>query len=63
VQLIYLSPVPWASFRQRPHEFAEWFHRRLRARVLWVEPYPVRLPRWSDLSRLTAPAMPRAAEG
>jgi hypothetical protein len=56
VQLIYLSPVPWASFRQRPHEFAEWFHRRFDARVLWVEPYPVRLPRWSDLSRLTAPA-------
>jgi len=59
VQLIYLSPVPWASFRQRPHEFAEWFHRRFDARVLWVEPYPVRLPRWSDRSRLTAPAMPR----
>jgi hypothetical protein len=56
VQLIYLSPVPWASFRQRPHEFAEWFHRRFDARVLWVEPYPVRLPRWSDLSRLKSPA-------
>jgi hypothetical protein len=52
VQLIYLSPVPWASFRQRPHEFAEWFHRRFDARVLWVQPYPARLPRWSDLSRL-----------
>jgi hypothetical protein len=59
VQLIYLSPVPWASFRQRPHEFAEWFHRRIDAHVLWVEPYPARLPRWSDLSRLTASAMPR----
>ncbi|MGZ5194142.1 MAG: glycosyl transferase [Ramlibacter sp.] len=58
MQLIYFSPVPWASFRQRPHEFAEWFHRRFDARVLWVEPYPVRLPRWSDLSRLTAPATP-----
>jgi hypothetical protein len=56
VQLIYLSPVPWASFRQRPHEFVEWFHRRFDARVLWVEPYPVRLPRWSDVSRLNPPA-------
>jgi hypothetical protein len=54
VQLIYFSAVPWASFRQRPHEFAEWFHHRFEARVLWVEPYPVRLPRWSDLSRLKA---------
>jgi hypothetical protein len=58
VQLIYFSPVPWASFRQRPHEFAEWFHHRFDARVLWVDPYPVRLPRWSDLSRLNAPATP-----
>jgi hypothetical protein len=58
VQLIYFSPTPWASFRQRPHEFAEWFHHRFDARVLWIEPYPVRLPRRSDLSRLKAPAAP-----
>jgi hypothetical protein len=51
VQLIYFSPVPWASFRQRPHEFADWFHHRWNARVLWIEPYPVRLPRKSDWSR------------
>jgi hypothetical protein len=57
VQLIYFSAVPWASFSQRPHEFAAWAHRRLGARVLWVEPYPVRLPAWQDLNRpRTTPA-------
>ena len=60
MQLIYFSAVPWASFRQRPHEFAEWAHRRLQARVLWVEPYPVRLPALHDLSRPAA-RMPEAA--
>lgn len=51
MQLIYFSPVPWASFQQRPQEFAGWAHRRLAARVLWVEPYPVRLPMLQDLRR------------
>ncbi|WP_048438199.1 hypothetical protein [Caenimonas sp. SL110] len=51
MQLIYFSAVPWASFQQRPHEFAGWAHRRLGARVLWVEPYPVRLPMLQDLRR------------
>ncbi|MES2785090.1 MAG: glycosyl transferase [Pseudomonadota bacterium] len=51
MQLIYFSPVPWASFQQRPHEFAGWAHRRLGARILWVEPYPVRLPMLQDLRR------------
>lgn len=51
MQLIYFSPVPWASFRQRPHEFVDWFHGRFGGDVVWIEPYPVRLPRWADLSR------------
>lgn len=50
--LVYLSPVAWSSFAQRPHKFAEWFHAAHGARVLWVDPYPTRLPRWSDLYRL-----------
>ncbi|MFI0396348.1 glycosyltransferase family protein [Paracoccus jiaweipingae] len=54
--LIYLSPVPWNSFAQRPHKFAAWFHDRHRGRVLWVDPYPTRLPKLSDLRRLSAPA-------
>jgi len=51
VKLIYFSPVRWASHRQRPHEFVAWLQQRFDARVLWVEPYPVRLPRWQDLRR------------
>ena len=58
MQLIYFAAVPWASFRQRPHEFAQWAHERLGARVLWVEPYPVRLPQWQDLSRPSIAAAP-----
>ncbi|HSH92254.1 MAG TPA: glycosyl transferase [Ramlibacter sp.] len=51
MQLIYFSAVPWASFAQRPHEFVHWAHERLDARVLWVEPYPVRFPMIQDFSR------------
>lgn len=52
--LIYLSPVPWASFSQRPHKFVEWFHKRTGRQVLWVEPYPTRFPRISDFRRTTS---------
>lgn len=54
MSLIYLSPVPWASFSQRPHKFVAWFYERTGRRVFWVEPYAVRFPRWSDLQRVTA---------
>lgn len=52
MQLIYLSPVPWNSFSQRPHKFVEWFHSRTGGSVLWVDPYPTRFPNWRDLRRL-----------
>jgi hypothetical protein len=48
MRLIYLSPVPWASFAQRPHKFVEWFHAKLGGNVLWVDPYPTRFPQSSD---------------
>lgn len=51
MRLVYVSPVPLSSFAQRPHHFVEWFHRHHDAEVLWVEPGPSRLPRWSDLRR------------
>ena len=50
-RLVYLSPVPWSSFAQRPHRFVEWFRRRTGGDVLWVEPYPTRLPEWGDFRR------------
>ncbi|WP_411392382.1 glycosyl transferase [Pseudomonas sp. MPB23] len=51
-RLVFLSPLPWHSFAQRPHKFVDWFRRRTGASVLWVDPYPTRFPRWSDLTRL-----------
>lgn len=49
MQLIYVSPVTWDSFAQRPHKFVEWFHQSSGGNALWVEPYPTRLPTLYDL--------------
>lgn len=53
--LVYLAPVPLNSPSQRPHHFVAWAHSRLDCKVWWVEPYPVRLPRLSDLKRVRLP--------
>lgn len=50
--LLYLSPVPWQSFEQRPHHFVSWFQEKYKSKVTWIDPYPTRLPRFSDWSRL-----------
>ena len=50
--LVYVSPLPWHSFAQRPHKFVEWFHARHGGPVLWIDPYPTRLPGLEDLRRL-----------
>lgn len=50
-QLIYFSPVFWKSFRQRPHFMVAHFLAAGGRRVLWVDPYPNRLPRLADLRR------------
>ncbi len=52
MKLVYFSPSPWSSFVQRPHKFVEWFMARYGGRVLWVDPYPTRLPAWRDVHRL-----------
>jgi hypothetical protein len=52
LKLLYLSPVPLGSFAQRPHHFVHWFHERFGGEVLWIDPGPSRLPRWSDWPRL-----------
>lgn len=54
MRLVYLSPVPWESFAQRPHKFVEWFHSRTGGAVLWIDPYPTRFPIWKDLQRPSA---------
>ena len=48
MRLVYLSPVPWASFAQRPHKFVEWFQKKNNCEVLWVDPYPTRIPALAD---------------
>ena len=52
MQLVYLSPVPWSSFAQRPHKFAAWFHATTEGDVLWVDPYPTRFPLFADFRRI-----------
>lgn len=63
MRLVYLSPIPWESFAQRPHKFVEWFHGRTGEPVLWVDPYPTRFPHWRDLrrSRRSASASPHTS--
>lgn len=52
MRLIYLSAVPWCSFTQRPHEFVAYFHKTTGGEVLWIDPYPTRLPILADFTRL-----------
>lgn len=61
MRLIYLSPVPWSSFAQRPHKFVTWFNASTGGAVLWVDPYPTRFPTLSDLRRLGAKADHKSA--
>lgn len=49
MKLVYLSPVPWSSISQRPHFFVQQVLTQGVSSVLWIEPYPGRLPVWQDL--------------
>lgn len=49
MQLIYLSPVSWFEFSQRPHEMVRQFHAKTGKPVLWIEPYPTRFPVLKDV--------------
>lgn len=52
MRLVYLSPVAWGFHAHRPHRLVEWFHRETGGEVLWVNPYPTRLPAWRDFRHL-----------
>lgn len=52
MRMVYFSPVLWGSFAQRSHKFVEWFHNKHGGDVLWIEPYPTRLPAFSDIRRV-----------
>ncbi len=50
-RLIYFSPVSAGSYAQRPHFTVQrWLDLGIHE-VLWVNPYPVRLPQFRDLGR------------
>lgn len=49
MKLVYLSPVPWASMSQRPHYFIQHAMHAGISEVLWINPYPGRLPGLQDL--------------
>ncbi|MBJ2345364.1 glycosyl transferase [Pseudomonas sp. HB05] len=59
MRMIYLSPVPWANFSQRPHHFVDWYHHQTGAPVLWIDPYPTRLPAFNDFRRKAPVAQPQ----
>jgi len=53
--IIYFSPVRWESIVQRPQRFFHWLRCSVCApgeEPVWVDPYPTRLPKWGDFSRL-----------
>lgn len=62
MKLVYLSPVPWRSFAQRPHKFVGWFHNETQGDVLWVDPYPTRFPSLADLRRISSDSNQKSAE-
>lgn len=49
MKLVYISPVPWSSINQRPHFFAKMAIKYGVDELLWIEPYPSRLPNIGDL--------------
>jgi len=52
MKLLYLSPVPWQSYAQRPHFMVRSFLERHHVdEVMWLEPYCARLPQVSDVRR------------
>lgn len=63
MRLIYLSPVSWDSFSQRPHKFVGWFQQRYHGDVIWIDPYPTRLPRLGDMGRKRSIDRPAASSG
>jgi len=51
MRLVYFSPVFARSYAQRPHFAVQALLQRGVESVLWVDPYPARLPQWQDLRR------------
>jgi glycosyltransferase involved in cell wall biosynthesis len=52
MRLIYFSPVPASTYAQRPHFTVQAWLELGAESVLWVNPYPCRLPRLGDFKRI-----------
>lgn len=53
MRLIYFAPVNWHSYHQRSHQMVKYFLKQNKEnKVLWINPYPTRLPQWKDIHRL-----------
>lgn len=62
MRLLYFAPVPYRSYWQRPHYMVRALLAHAYEQVIWIDPPPTRLPRWSDLARLGRAGEHRAAE-
>ncbi|MDH5712011.1 MAG: glycosyl transferase [Gammaproteobacteria bacterium] len=50
-KLVYLAPLKWQSYAQRPHFMMRYLADTSDVKILWVDPFPARLPKLADLSR------------
>ncbi len=50
-KLVYVAPLKWKSYSQRPHHMMRYLADTSDLKILWVEPFPVRLPKISDIFR------------
>lgn len=50
-KIVYISPLKWSSYSQRPHFMMRHLAEVSGLKILWVDPFPVRLPQFSDISR------------
>ena len=62
MRLVCAAPVPYSSFAQRPHQVVAWFNERSGEPTLWINPYPGRLPRLSDLKRPRPQTHPQGSD-
>lgn len=52
MRLIYFSPISAGAYAQRPHFTVQAWLELGADSILWVDPYPCRLPRWNDFRRI-----------
>lgn len=50
-KLVYVAPLKWRSYSQRPHFMMRYLADTSDLKILWIEPFPVRLPKISDVFR------------